>query len=127
MKKVLIVFQIFAYLNCYFGCTTSRSFVVSGSELPESLDHGNKYPIQIITLDSTHYAFEKHTYRFKNDTLIAKGGIKIPLQDIATAYYLVKEIDVAPTLLLIILGGVIVAGIIAFATWDPSWGEGKTW
>jgi len=58
VKKVLIVFLIFAYMHCYLGCTTTRSYVVGGSELNESLNHGNEYPIQIITLDSTRYAFE---------------------------------------------------------------------
>ncbi len=36
MKKVSIVFLIFAYLHCYSGCSTTKTFHFSGSELTHS-------------------------------------------------------------------------------------------
>ena len=118
MKKIISAFLVLAYLNCYLGCTSTKILTVEGSELPESLNHSNEYALQIVTVDSARYAFEKHTYRFRNDTLIAKKGHKIPLNDIAQAVFITKETDTVPTLLLITGGILLVAGVIVFLTGD---------
>ncbi len=124
MKKVLIVFLIFAYLNCYFGCTTTKNFSVAGSELPESLNQSNKYDLEIMTVGSVQYLFGAGMYRFNNDTLIGmiqentgkiSSLVNIPLKNITRAEFNTVEVDAwqSARTTLIVVGVVgIVTGII---------------
>ena len=93
MKKVFVVFLVFAYINCYFGCTTTKTLVRTVDDLHSDDD----VPLRFITRDSTYYVLEKGTYNVEEDTLIGKGWAnkkgaylrtgenkwyKIPLNDI---------------------------------------------
>ena len=66
MKKVFIVFLIFAYLNCYMGCVKSTPITVAFDELDRST---NDNPLVVMTKDSTEYYFDADMYRFLGDTL----------------------------------------------------------
>jgi len=108
MKKVFIGFLVFAYMNCYLGCTTTNSVRVSGSELPETLNQSNDYPLEIVTVDSVKYSFGAKMYRFKSDTLIGmvqeNDGkitelVNIALKNIARAEYNSEDVDVGQTAL----------------------------
>ena len=91
MKKVLIVFLIFAHMNCYLGC--AKKFIITDKELDTETNDNNlfvsiKNPVfhmripehdtkdstdsllnPYVPWDSLHYIFEANMYRFKNDSL----------------------------------------------------------
>jgi len=80
MKKVFIVFLVFAYLNCYLGCYSSKTTVIPvgeftanskwvGVNFDELVKSTNKNSLKVITTDSTEYNFDANTYQFKNDKL----------------------------------------------------------
>jgi hypothetical protein len=88
MKKVLVVFLVFAYMNCYLGCTTSKKMIITDKEVDTGTNNDD---LIVMTIDSTCYFFEANMYRFKNDSLdgIAtiygeehKQRMKIALNDI---------------------------------------------
>jgi len=125
MKKVLIVFLIFAYLNCYFGCTTTKTFSVGGSELPERLNQSNDYDLEIMTVDSVQYLFGAGMYRFNNDTLVGmiqendgkvSNLIDIPLKNITRAEFNTVEVDAgkSASIILAIGAGLALVGGIVF-------------
>ena len=69
MKKLLTVFLIFAYINCYFSCSTTKTLV----RTVDDLDSDDEVPLRLITNDSTYPVLEKGTYYVKGDTLIGRG------------------------------------------------------
>ena len=66
MKKVLIVFLVFAYLNCYMGCTTTKVTTHTFDEFDKS---NNDKSITLMSKDSIKYHFDANMYRFLNDTI----------------------------------------------------------
>ena len=125
MKKVLVVFLVFAYMNCYMGCTSTK-IVQIGVEDNELNTNGNDMPLTIITYDSVHYYFEENSYTFKNDTLIGRGlknneeqmkWIKIPFGEIQKIHGEQKEYSSLKTVVLV----VVLLGVVLFVlAWGTS-------
>ena len=116
MKKVLIVFLVFAYLHCYLGCTKTvfKEYPISdlGSAV-RSARAGSQ--IIIVIKDSTMIEIQAQTCRVINDTLIGKlkigGGeaehYSIALSDIDSIAIPDKETTVTGY----IVGGIGVIGV----------------
>ena len=120
MKKVLIVFLVFAYLNCYMGCYKSTMVPVDAVE--NKLDtNKNDMALEVFTVDSLRYIFAKNSYRFINDTLVGKPPknykdqekwAKIALSDIYQMNQEVEEIDAGATCGIILLSLLIIGVIV---------------
>ena len=118
MKKVIIVLLIFAYMNCYLGCTSK--VIITDKEL----DTGNNNDdLVVVTKDSIHYYFDANMYRFENDSLdgIAKINgdeqkqrVKIALEDIVRTGEVIKEIDSTWGLIGGMVGGTVLLLAVAF-------------
>ena len=118
MKKVLLVFLVFAYMNCYLGCTSKVNIT------DKEVDTGtNNDDLIVVTKDSTHYYFDANMYRFENDSLdgIAKTNsdeqkqrVKIALEDIVRTGEVIKEIDTFWGLFGGIVGGTVLLLFFAF-------------
>ena len=67
MKKVFILFFVFAYMSCYLGCAAeTQEIIVAYHELDKST---NDFPLKVMTMDSVKYYFAGEMYRFLGDTL----------------------------------------------------------
>lgn len=75
MKKVLIVFLMFAYAKCYMGCTSSKVIKVTYDDLDKST---NDYSFEVMITDSVEFYFDTGMYRFLNDTIDGITEINIP-------------------------------------------------
>jgi hypothetical protein len=115
MKKVLIVLLIFAYMNCYLGCTSK--VIITDKEVDTETNNDD---LIVVTKDSIHYYFDANMYRFENDSLdgIAKINgdeqkqrVKIALEDIVRTGEVIKEIDSTWGL----IGGIIGGTVLLFA------------
>ena len=68
MKKVLIVFFIFAYVNCYFSCTSKQQNIIRIDY--DNFDKSNTDEnIIVMSKDSMEYHFQANKYRFLNDSI----------------------------------------------------------
>jgi hypothetical protein len=72
MKKVLIVFLVLAYMNCYLGCYNSSIVPLNVNDNAKEIEN-NEMALLFLMADSTRYYFEENSYTFKNDTIIGKA------------------------------------------------------
>ena len=117
MKKVLIVLLIFAYMNCYLGCTSK--VIITDKEVDTGTNNDD---LIVVTKDSIHYYFDANMYQFKNDSLDGmakingdeqKQRVKIALEDIVRTGEVIKEIDKFWGLFGGIAGGIVLFAVIA--------------
>ena len=74
MKKVFIVFLVFAYMNSYMGCAPTPTKITRKTY--DEFDKSNiDESIIVMTKDSTEYYFEPLYYRFINVRIIGTAKI----------------------------------------------------
>jgi hypothetical protein len=120
MKKVFIFVLIFSYLNCYFGCTTTKNLSIIDSEL-DTVNNDNDLIVQ--TIDDTAYFFNADMYRFKNDSLDGLGSVygqenyqrlRIALNDIVGVGEEITEAEPNwSTILWISCGVIVILAVLA--------------
>jgi hypothetical protein len=73
MKKVLILFLLFAYVNCYIGCSTTTRLT------RKNYDEFNKAkidePVIVKTKDLNEYYFRPFNCHFYNDRITGTAKI----------------------------------------------------
>jgi len=69
MKKVIIIFLLFAYMNGYLGCTKTVLRKTAASDLNSTRSESKNI---IVVIDSIKIEFDSKTCRIDNDTLMGK-------------------------------------------------------
>ena len=127
MKKVLTVFLIFAYVNCYMGCFrgTIKDDPSASNTISDLEKSGYDGGLTVMTTDSVIYTFDSDQYWFKNGSIDgiaeisdeSKHGSKTARVKLAGSD-IISITKVENTTLKVILIGILIAATLALFTSD---------